>query len=143
MFAFTVAGTRPVGVTVIEPVMADTIENTLVPLPAARVSVTCAGAEKPIGKALSGLRTVRIPSDQLRLPKTQAFSAAVVRVSPTVNDALAPGAKVRLDGDTATLQPGKAVVAVKVAAAPVTLVTRRVSVREPTTSAAVSEARLG
>ena len=43
--------------------------NTLLPRPDARVSDTSAGAEKPTARAVSGLRTVRTPSDHDSEPK--------------------------------------------------------------------------
>ena len=55
---------------------------------------------------------------------------------------LAPGAKVRLGGETTTFQPVMSLtLATKVPADGNTLVTRRVNVKDPGTLAAVSEAR--
>ena len=72
-----------------------------------RLSETCVGEAKGRACALIGLLSDTTPSLQARLPKVQAPSVALVRVSLASKLALAPGASVRLAGVTTTSQPAR------------------------------------
>ena len=95
----------------------------------------------PSERAVSGLTTLCTPSLQVRLPNTQLPKGAVVAVNVTVKAPVAPAASDSVGGDTVTVNPAKTPVALKVAAAPETLVTLRFRVIVLGTLAAVIEAR--
>ncbi len=83
------------------------------------------------GRATTGMRTLRFPSDHVSEPAVYLFSGAVVVVSVTSKLFVSPGASVSVEGLTAIEIPVIDDEAVNVAVLLPTLVTRRFTVCWP------------
>ncbi len=110
-------------------------------VPALRVSERVEIATRLSALAVSGLRSVWLPSVQVTFPKLYVLKGAPLRVSVTVNGFDSPGAIVSVDGDTDTVKPGSDEEALMVTGAVPRFVIERVTVPTPTMFARVIEAR--